>query len=63
MSTVTPVDSAGTSNPADATTPDSQVQQAFQEGIANFMLAFLQSAESDLTEAINDKTSDPDSPG
>lgn len=41
---------------------DSKVQEAFQQGIVKFMGSMLQSMESDITQAIQDNTSDPDAP-
>jgi hypothetical protein len=60
MSSVPPVDTTGPSGPAHQDPDNAQVEKAFQEGIANYMLSFVQSAESDVTESINDNTSDPD---
>jgi hypothetical protein len=64
MSDVTPagqVNSAVTTDPgseADAT----KAQQAFADGIAQFMASLLQGAQSDIISAINDTSSDPDAP-
>jgi len=64
MNSVTPIDAAGNAGPADAgnNSSSSTVQQAFADGIVQFMAVQLQSAESDVTAAINDNTSDPDAP-
>lgn len=64
MMDVTAVGQAGgTAAPEPA--PDSaqtDLQQAFAQGVVRFMAAELQSSESDTISAINDTTSDPDAP-
>ncbi|WP_131115245.1 hypothetical protein [Lichenihabitans psoromatis] len=65
MTGVTPV---GQSTSAAATDPGSDqatadMQQAFAEGVVKFMGTVLQSTQADITEAINDNTSNPDAPG
>jgi hypothetical protein len=64
MNSVTPIDAASSAGPADAgnNSSSSTVQQAFADGIVQFMAVQLQSAESDVAAAINDNTSDPDAP-
>jgi hypothetical protein len=62
MTSVAAVGPTNGSSPTEAG-DEASVQKALQEGIANFMLAILQSAEGDLISAINDTTSDPDAAG
>jgi hypothetical protein len=62
VSSITAIDASGSGSPADPS-DDDQVQEAFEQGLLNFMLTLLQSAQSDITSAINDTTSDPDDPG
>jgi hypothetical protein len=64
LSSVTSIDPTDNAGPADANgdPSPSSVQQAFAEGVLNFMAVQLQSAESDITASINDTTSDPDAP-
>jgi hypothetical protein len=59
------VDAVAPTNSGDPTDTDGQaeVQAAFQTGLLNFMLSVLQSSESDVIDAINDDTSDPDAVG
>jgi hypothetical protein len=64
LNSVTPIDAAGNAAPTDAgnNSSSSTVQQAFADGIVKFMGIQLQNAQSDITAAINDNTSDPDAP-
>ena len=65
MSGIAPVEPVNANAaPADpnASGADAQMQQAFAEGIARFMGTMLMSMESDIQEACNDTTSDPDAP-
>ena len=63
MSGIAPVGAAATA-PTDATTSsdDGELADAFSQGLVQFMGTMLQSSESDVTDAINDTTSDPDAP-
>ncbi|WP_407158250.1 hypothetical protein [Bradyrhizobium sp. STM 3557] len=65
MADITAADQVRNSDPGTSSgdTPNMEVQNAFQNALANFMLAVLQGAESDLVSAINDNTSDPDAAG
>ena len=59
LAPVTPVNAAQTTNPG-AETAQQQLQQAFAQGLVQFMGVMLQNAESDVAAAINDNTSTPD---
>lgn len=64
MTDIAPVAQSGapaTTNPANETDA-ATLQNAFAQGIVQFMGVMLQSAESDVISSINDSTSDPDSP-
>ena len=58
---VAPVDTTAVPDPG-AATQNAQVQQAFADGIAKFMGSMLMGMQSDIQEACNDTTSDPDAP-
>jgi hypothetical protein len=65
MSDVAPVSPTLPEGPSTAPGGDdssAELQQAFSDGVLKFMVTMLQSAQSDITDAINDTTSDPDDP-
>ncbi len=64
MTDIAPVGQVGGAATPTPTTDSSstQLQQAFADGVVQFMGAELQSSESDTISAINDTTSDPDAP-
>ena len=63
MSGIAPVSAAATA-PVDTTSSSdtSEMADAFSKGLLQFMGTMLQSSESDVIDAINDTTSDPDAP-
>ena len=64
MSGIAPVSATSPATAADpADTGDSgEMAAAFSKGIVEYMGSMLQSSESDIIDAINDTTSDPDAP-
>ena len=63
MSGITPVGAAATTPPdTEPDTDSGDLGDAFSLGIVQYMGSMLQSSESDIIDAINDTTSDPDAP-
>ena len=63
MSGIAPVSATATTPPDTDTDADSgHLGDAFSQGIVQYMGSMLQSSESDIIDAINDTTSDPDAP-
>ncbi len=61
MSGIAPVSAAATT-PPDTDADSGDLGDAFSQGIVQYMGSMLQSSESDIIDAINDTTSDPDAP-
>ena len=64
MVDITPVApvAGATASAAPTDDPEGVLQQAFAQGVVQFMGIELQGIQSDIIEAINDNTSNPDAP-
>lgn len=65
MSTIPPVPAIDATTPASSTgntSADQELEDAFQQGVLNFMVSMMGSLESDVASATQDNTSDPDAP-
>lgn len=64
MADISPVGAAGGAAAPDPSTDTSTaaLQEAFAQGVVNFMGIMLQGVEGDTIDSINDTTSTPDAP-